>query len=154
MNKKLLEKLKQTGLMEKIVDCSNKEEIKKINNEEINNQINKIPFTISKIDEEDMENISGGIGEIRDTLAHLIDNIGYGIYRFNNNTNEKAIEDYNFKDKIIDNFQLFTLKHSEDIANVTLGAVIITGWVMLGRFVCKKLGNKKDWWKNNTISKN
>ena len=66
----------------------------------------------------------------------------------------KAIEDYNFKDKIIDNFQLFTLKHSEDIANLTLGAVIITGWVMLGRFVYKKLGNKKDWWKNNTISKN
>ncbi len=153
MNKKLLEKLKQTGLMEKIVDCSNKKEIKKINNEEINNQINKIPFTISKIDEEDMENISGGIGEVRDTLAHLIDNFGYGIYIFSN-TNEKAIEDYNFKDKIIDNFQLFTLKHSEDIANVTLGAVIITGWVMLGRFVYKKLGNKKDWWKNNTISKN
>ena len=166
MNEKLLEKLKQADFMKKIIDCSTNEEIKEVlekegvnaTDEEISemiDQISKIAEAISKIDEKDMDEISGGGGSsgvsnsgvsnsgVRYNLAWQIANIGSGIRR-NSGIIGKNEEDYDLKEKAINKFASTLMQKSMEISAGMLGsaaAIGVIGAVAGGRIAYKKIRN-------------
>ena len=165
MNEKLLEKLKQADFMEKLINCNTREEIKEVlekegvnaTDEEIDemiDEISKIAEAMSKIDEKDMDEISGGSGSgVRYNLAVKVATVGNSIRR-NSGILEKEEKDYDFKDKAIDKFASTLMQKSMGISTGILGsaaAIGVIGAVAGGRIAYKKI---KNWAMNKYAKRN
>ena len=143
-----------------MINCDTKEKIKEVlekegvnaTDEEINEmigEISKIAEAISKIDDKDMDEISGGsISDVREKLADKIYGVGCDLY-VKSGAISKSYKDHNLKDKIIDKLVV----NSEEIATGILGsaaAVGVIGAVAGGRIAYKKI---KNWVKNKDLHK-
>ncbi len=156
MNEKLLEKLKQADFMEKIINCDTKEKIKevfekenvKVSDEEIDeviDEVSKIAEAVSKMDEKDMENISGGgcVSDMRDKLACGLHDVGDKIWE-SSSTKEKDVEDYSIGDKALNKVTDLLTSNSREVATGLMGSAAllgVLGAVAGGRVAYKKIKN-------------
>ena len=169
MDEKLLKKLKQADFMKKIIDCSTNEEIKEVlekegvnaTDEEIKEVISEISklaksISISKIDDQDMSEVSGGgiVLKARDKLADKIYYAGEQLW-YNSSAADKIgrEDDYTLKDKAVDKVSDVLFDYNKEIASGIVGSAIAAGTmaaITAGYISCTKI---KDWIKNKKLHK-
>lgn len=132
MNEKIVEKLKDSKFLEKIIVMSDKSEVKEafkkegieITDEDLKNIRDLIASSVEKISEipeEKLEEISGGVDD------GLVDWLGYKFTDFS------FVQDHNV---------LFS--NSDKIVEAALVAALIGGTIGVQKLI--KMGKEKGWW--------